>query len=84
MTCGYNSNFVLIPLARINGTSHSFNNPPIAGLPLQFITPNNDTNATRIIIGPVGEQFIGLANFSCSFVLSPPVESMTAALTVVG
>ena len=84
MMCGYDSGVVIIPLASINGTSHSFNNPPIAGLPLQFITPNNDTNATRIIIGPVSEQFIGLANFSCGFVLSPPVKSMTATLTVLG
>ena len=87
MDCGYDSsdfNVVIIPLARINGTSHSFNNPPIAGLPLQFITPTNDTNATRIIVGPVSRQFIGMANFLCAYLLSPPVESMTATLTVLG
>ena len=85
MNCGYNSGgIVLVPLARINGTSHASNNPPIAGLPLRFITPANDTNASRIIVGPVGEQFIGTANFLCTFSLSPPVDSMIATLTVVG
>ena len=83
MNCGFDNGVALTPLARINGTSHASDNPPIAGLPLQFITPN-DTNATRIVVGPVGEQFIGTANFSCSFSLRPPVISMTATLTVVG
>ena len=85
MNCGYSGGGItLVPLARINGTSHVFNNPPTAGLPLQFITPQNDTNATRIIVGPVGEQFVGTANFLCSFSLAPPVDSMIATLTVVG
>ena len=84
MNCGFDNGIVLEPLAHINGTSHASDNPPIAGLPLQFITPANDTNATRIVVGPVSEQFIGTANFSCSFSLSPRVNSMTATLTVVG
>ena len=86
MNYGYDnggSGIILIPLTRINGTSHALDDPPISGLPLQLITPN-DTNATRIVVGPVGEQFVGTASFSCFFSLSPPVNSMTATLTVVG
>ena len=86
MNCGFDSGggIVVVPLAHINGTSHASNNPPIPGLPLQFITPINDTNATKIVVGPVGEQFVGTANFNCSFSVIPPVDSMTATLTVVG
>ena len=87
MNCGFDnggSGIVLVPLAIINGTTHIFNNQPVAGLSLDFIFPANDTNASRIVIGPVGEQFIGMANFLCTFSLTPPVNTMTATLTVLG
>ena len=44
---------ITIALAQINNTLHaSWISQPIAGLPLQFIETDNDTNASRIIIGP--------------------------------
>ena len=89
MNCGYDSeitrqtDWVIVPLAYINETLYGPLHPPIAGLPLQFITQSNDTNASRIIIGPVGKQFVGRTKFSCKFsVGSPPVP--TAVLTVLG
>ena len=90
MNCGYYSTFtkqtgfVIVPLACINKISYGSSSRPIAGLPLQFITPVNDTNASRIIIGPVGEQFVGMTNFSCNFLIAPPLESVTVVLTVLG
>lgn len=91
MNCGYyttftrQTGFVIVPLARINQISYDSRSQPIAGLPLQFITPANDTNASRIIVGPVGEQFVGMTNFSCNFlIIVPPLESVTAVLTVLG
>ena len=86
MNCGYEntSGITVVPVARINGTSYPFNSRPIAGLSLQFITPANDTNASKITVGPVGEQFIGMTNFSCFFLILPPMESVTVILTVLG
>ena len=76
----------IIPLAGINDNIYHILTPPIPGLPLQFILiAANDTNASRIIIGPVGEQFIGMTNFTCQFLqFSPSVESTTVVLTVIG
>ena len=90
MNCGYYSIFlsghVLIPLAYINGTLYGtypgVNFP--AGLPLQYIALANDTNANRIIVGPVSEQAIGMINFECYYTLIPPIFSTTAVLTVEG
>ena len=90
MNCGYDSSitrqlpgYVIEPLAYINETLYGPFHPSIPGLPLQFIAPVNDTNASRIIIGPVGKQFVGRTNFSCKFtVISPPVP--TVVLTVLG
>ena len=91
MNCGYYSTtgHVTIPLANINNTLHISwikISPPIAGLPLQFIVTRNDTNASRIIIGPVGEQFVGSrTNFSCVFNVRPSYPSTpTVVLTVLG
>ena len=87
MNCGFDnggSGIVLVPLAIINGTIHALNSQPVAGLSLDFISPANDTNASRIVVGPIGEQFIGTANFFCAFSLSPQVDTMTATLTVLG
>ena len=88
MNCGYDSTFtrqtgyVLVPLAFINESLYAPISRPIAGLPLQFIAPANDTNASRIIIGPVGKQFIGMTIFSCRFLIRSSVP--TVVLTVLG
>ena len=89
MNCGYSVTsgdvYIFTPLADINQTWHApvpFSQP-IAGLPLQFIVPN-DSNAIRIIVGPVGEQFIGMTTFQCYYSIIPPLRSMTAVLTVLG
>ena len=84
MNCGYTFTTPIIPIAVINGKSYIPYSQPIAGLPLQFILPANDTNAIRIIIGPVGEQFIGMTNFSCRFAIRSPPLVPTVVLTVLG
>ena len=86
MNCGYYSDFgyAILPLALINKTIYDPLRPPTAGLPLQFIPSPNDTNASRIIIGPVGEQFVGMTNFSCKFAIRSPPLVPTVVLTVLG
>ena len=90
MNCGYDSSitrqfgYIIWPLAYINETLHGPLNRPIAGLPLQFITHSNDTNASRIIIGPVGKQFVGRTNFSCRFSVTLAPLVPTVVLTVLG
>ena len=90
MNCGYYSiltkqiDFIIVPSARINKKSYGLSSQPIAGLPLQFIVPANDTNASRIIVGPVGEQFVGMTNFECDFPTKPLLLSTTVVLTVLG
>ena len=90
MNCGYSVTsgdvYIFTPLADINNTLHApapeFS-PPIAGLPLEFIVAN-DSNDIRIIVGPVGEQFVGMTTFQCYYSIIPTLRSMTAVLTVLG
>ena len=86
--CGYiiNSPIQLLPILFVNGAAliigHNLNS--ISGLPLQYISPSNDTNATRIIVGPVGQQVIGNTTFFCEFTSTPQINSTIATLTVLG
>ena len=90
MNCGYSETsggvYLFTPLAYINQTHYGPVpiSQPIPGLPLQFIIPANDSNAIRIIVGPVGEQFVGMTKFQCRYSLIPPLRSVTAILTVLG
>ena len=92
MNCGYSETsgdvYLFTPLAYINQTYYG---PvpfswPIPGLPLSWPIPGllNDSNAMRIIVGPVGEQFVGMTKFQCYYSLIPPLRSVTAVLTVLG
>ena len=64
MNCGFHLIFTkqiigypITPDARINGKSYNRSSQlmqPMCGLPLQFVAPANDTNSSRIIVGPVG------------------------------
>ena len=80
--------YTITPDARINGKSYGRSSQllqPMCGLPLQFVAPANDTNSSRIIIGPVGKQFVGMMNFECAFITVPPPSfSRTVVLTVLG
>ena len=83
MNCGHNGSVVL-PLANINGTTYFRDTLP--GLPLQFIAP--DANATRIILGPVSDRYIGMTTFQCNLNFLTPqrlvLDSTNATLTVLG
>ena len=86
MNCGYTLEVSIIPIAHINESYYAPwpYSQPIPGLPIQFIVSANDTNASRIILGPVGKQFIGMTKFSCYFCVSPHPVIPTAVLTVLG
>ena len=86
MHCGYTSTVVapvdLVFNHTITITRHSQHLP---GLPTQFIQSLNDTTATRIIIGPVGKEAIGVTTFACFFdFLSVIINTTTAVLTIMG
>jgi len=51
---------------------------------LQWIVTGNDTNTTRLLVGPVDESFVGGTTFQCQIPVTPPNKSNTAILTVIG
>ena len=84
MDCGYESSSQIVPSlgAVINGTVLVSNAPRFP--PLLFKSIINKTNTSKVIIGPVEKEFVGITTFSCHIALNPPVNGMNATLTVVG
>ena len=50
----------------------------------QWIVDGNDTNTTRLLIGPVDERFVGRTTFQCVIPIDPPLQSQIATLNVIG
>ena len=86
VNCGYTGGFPgALPVLLVNTTSNLRDSPDIPGLPSEFITSLNDTTTNMIIIGPIGEQFIGMTNISCFYqVHSGSVFATPAVLAVIG
>ena len=81
--CGY-TNFTLIrPGLIVNGTwySDTTTNPLF-----HFVLPRfpNETDDTRIIIGPVDEHFIGATMVYCLYETIPTAKTPTATIKVLG
>ena len=51
---------------------------------LQWIVDGNDTNTTRLLVGPVDERFVGRTTFQCEIPIESPPQSQIATLTVIG
>ena len=85
MNCGYftNNTLGIIPLWIINGTSvrRSDIDSNQNDL-LQWIVDGDDTNTTRLLVGPVDERFVGRTTFRCE--ISAERGSGNATLTVIG
>ena len=86
VNCGYTGGSLgLLPALVVNQTINLRDFPDIPGLPSEFIVSSNDTATNRIIIGPVGERYIGMANISCLYQgFSESVHATPAVLTVIG
>jgi len=86
--CGYffNTQIVAIPQWKINGmmrfAMEEIDND--TNDLLQWIVDGNDTNTTRLLVGPVDERFVGRTTFQCQIPILPPVSSNTAVLIVIG
>ena len=85
MNCGYftNNTLGIIPLWIINGASVrriaiDSNQNDL----LQWIVDGDDTNTTRLLVGPVDERFVGRTTFRCE--ISTERGSDNATLTVIG
>ena len=81
--CGYSAPILLSPNLNINGTDHTLTGV-VPNLPTNLIQPLNDTNATRIEIGPVGTEAIGMTTMFCRLPSIPSVDTVTVTLTVLG
>ena len=83
MDCGYRSSgSPSLINAVINGTILASSIPGYP--PLMFVSNPNETDAAKVIIGPVEKRFVGITTFSCRIAANPPVDSINATLTVVG
>ena len=51
---------------------------------LQWIDDGDDTNTTRLLVGPVDERFVGRTTFQCVIPTASPRQSRIATLTVIG
>ena len=51
---------------------------------LQWIVIGDDTNTTRLLVGPVDERFVGRTTFQCEIPVKPTPQSHIATLTVIG
>ena len=76
---------VSIPQWRINGTvcRRSDIDSDSNDL-LQWIVDGDDTNTTRLLVGPVDERFVGRTTFQCVIPVGFMPQSRTATLTVIG
>jgi len=84
--CGYFASVDIQPLWIINGST-SLRRSAIDNDPndlLQWIVDGNDTNTTRLSVGPVDESYVGRTTFQCEIPLGTPVVSDIATLTVIG
>jgi len=89
--CGYflnNTQLELIPQWIINKTNRLSMMDIVNGInnlgPLQWIVDGNDTNTTRLLVGPVDERYIGKTTFQCEIPVPPTPRSENATLTVIG
>jgi len=74
-----------IPQWIINGTTkpkREIDNDPDDLL--QWIVDGDDTNTTRLLVGPVDERFVGTATFQCEIPTTSRRQSRVATLTVIG
>ena len=51
---------------------------------LQWIIIGDNTNTTRLVVGPVDERFVGKTTFQCEIPVTSPPQSRIATLTVIG
>ncbi|XP_065917120.1 protein sidekick-2-like isoform X2 [Dysidea avara] len=88
LNCGYFINIpvMLTPQWRINGTTLLNMNDIDNDTDdlLQWIEDDNNTNTTRLLVGPVDENYVGSTTFRCEIPITPPDPSRTATLTVIG
>ena len=88
--CGYffigvPANLVVLPHWIINGIRISridIDNDPDDLL--QWIVDGDDTNTTRLLVGPVDERFVGSTTFQCEIPTAYPRQSRVATLNVIG
>jgi len=89
LNCGFffiNTGFVATPRWMINGSA-GLSRSAIDNDPddlLQWIVDGNDTNTTRLLVGPVDERFVGNTTFQCEIPVDDGPESQIATLTVIG
>ena len=86
MHCGYTGTSVAaVDLVYNHTITLTRRSQHLPGLPTQFMQPLSNTTATRIIIGPVGKEAIGVTTFACAYdFLSVIVNTTTAVLTIMG
>ena len=87
--CGYfliNFPPVITPQWKINETMglNRFNIINDANDLLQWMVDGNDTNTTRLLVGPVDDSFVGRTTFQCEIPIDPPLQSQIATLNVIG
>ena len=84
--CGYISDSALSWY--INGTTNLLNRRTIedrqSGFPLEWLVNGNDTNTTRLRVGPVDDSLCGNTTFQCEIQSGSPVLSRVATLAVIG
>ncbi|XP_065917101.1 protein sidekick-1-like isoform X2 [Dysidea avara] len=83
--CGYISDSALSWY--INGTTNLLNRRTIedrqSGFPLEWLVNGNDTNTTRLRVGPVDDSLCGNTTFQCEIQSGSPVLSRVATLAVI-
>jgi len=91
--CGYffigvPSDLVVLPQWIIYGSiTGRFSREGIDSNPddlLQWIVDGDDTNTTRLLVGPVDERFVGSTTFECTIPTQSPRQSRVATLSVIG
>ena len=90
LNCGYffinvPMNLVSTPLWEINETSvrrNSIDSDP--NDLLQWIVDGDNTNTTRLLVGPVDERFVGRTTFQCVIPTGTEPQSQIATLIVIG
>ena len=90
--CGYffigvPANLVVLPQWIINGSAGRLSRESIDDDPddlLQWIVDGDDTNTTRLLVGPVDESYFGKTTFQCIIPTQFPAQSRVATLTVIG